>query len=559
MYTTLGKRSYSDITGPERQPTFVKHYHSSLLPMHDYLLNPGTPLQTKSANLKVLIDFNEFVIEDLENTYHKRRFSSSTTISRHVLYSLQRIQKSPQDRFLGSYTATMHSKPDPNGTDLLAIDTVAENHRDYLVCAKTDGIRYLLFVCSNGLTYLNDRKSEFIEVRTDLSPCIPSNLEISEQPPKLEVLYVLDGELIINRDDAKDLENNPNGPIKVQYLVFDMIWDNQTSLAFLTFTERLKHAKTFLEKHRGSLPHTEEGSKDPQLVREPEGRVLVKCVLKDFYPAHQAGYLLQQIIEKEVLPHENDGLIFTKIDYPYLPGWNLGMVKWKPSELNTIDFLVAENPRYMDQENMSHVFEKGDFYPMELYTIYRDKLFFYDFLFLTMDEYIKIQSLFKKVHPQRDWFGAIMECVYDHKMEKPQMASFLELVYPGSSTDDLELIIENCVYPPIAKGRQAASEKSGGDSDSEDSSDEWRNRLLKAAPKNYLAGLYSCFESRTSSRGVGGWKTLRHRADKERPNSFDTADQSRRRIFEENISRDDIVEKFSPQTQQRPQKKLKTS
>lgn len=42
-----------------------------------------------------------------------------------------------------------------------------------------------------------------------------------------------------------------------------------------------------------------------------------------------------------------DGLIFTKNHFPYLPGKNCGILKWKPDYLNTIDFLIVENTRYI--------------------------------------------------------------------------------------------------------------------------------------------------------------------------------------------------------------------
>ncbi len=37
---------------------------------------------------------------------------------------------------------------------------------------------------------------------------------------------------------------------------------------------------------------------------------------------------------------ETDGVIFTNHYYPYLSDRCLGVLKWKPAELNTVDFLI---------------------------------------------------------------------------------------------------------------------------------------------------------------------------------------------------------------------------
>lgn len=42
-----------------------------------------------------------------------------------------------------------------------------------------------------------------------------------------------------------------------------------------------------------------------------------------------------------------DGIIFTRIRFPYLPGKSCGILKWKPPSLNSIDFLVVENKNFI--------------------------------------------------------------------------------------------------------------------------------------------------------------------------------------------------------------------
>lgn len=529
--------------------------------MEHLLLNPGKRLQTE-PDLEILRRINDLFHGSVEDFY-KQEDKERGTISREILKNLQRIEKSSDDKFIGANALAMHAKEDSNETDLLSLSCVAKNHKDYLVCAKSDGMRFLLFVGSNGRIYMNDRKSQFFEVRTDLPPFFLENTKPSEkdkQEPNFKVRYILDGELILNKREAKELENNPNGPINLQYLVFDMLFSNEQSLAFLTYQERLEHAKDFLNSallYQGFFPKLESELKQPEHFGEPGGRVMIRCILKDFYLAQQTGFLLEHIVEKDLLPHENDGLIFTKINYPYLPGKNRGILKWKPAELNTIDFFVTDNTRYLNDTQMSHLFEGGDFYPMELFVVYGDNLLFFDFIFLNEAQYIEIQAVTKKVHPERDWYGAIMECSYDHEMVNPHMLNFLDVVYAESSTDDLEKIIKQSAYPPKDKANYAKPETSG--EEEPDPEEEWRELLRRVAPKDYLLGLYKCFELRGTSETKGGWKAIRGRPDKEFPNNFKTAYETYLTIFEANISRDDLIQKLSLETMEQGQKKQKTN
>lgn len=48
------------------------------------------------------------------------------------------------------------------------------------------------------------------------------------------------------------------------------------------------------------------------------------------------------MIEKNLLLHENDGLILTVDKCPYYPGTCKHVLKWKPLHMNTIDFLFKK-------------------------------------------------------------------------------------------------------------------------------------------------------------------------------------------------------------------------
>lgn len=70
---------------------------------------------------------------------------------------------------------------------------------------------------------------------------------------------------------------------------------------------------------------------------------MIKVFIKDFYTLEYLDYLLNEINELKLYEDKTDGIIFTKVNYPYVPGKNSCILKWKPDYLNTIDFLVVEN------------------------------------------------------------------------------------------------------------------------------------------------------------------------------------------------------------------------
>jgi len=62
--------------------------------------------------------------------------------------------------------------------------------------------------------------------------------------------------------------------------------------------------------------------------------------MKQMYSKEAVVYLFDSVMSKGNLPHENDGLIFTRIDKPYQVGTCEDILKWKPKYLNSVDFEV---------------------------------------------------------------------------------------------------------------------------------------------------------------------------------------------------------------------------
>lgn len=64
-------------------------------------------------------------------------------------------------------------------------------------------------------------------------------------------------------------------------------------------------------------------------------------------------YVLDNIIPK--LKHENDGLIFTREDKPYINGTCEYIVKWKPRRLNSVDFELVVKWLAVDDINKTQM------------------------------------------------------------------------------------------------------------------------------------------------------------------------------------------------------------
>lgn len=73
-------------------------------------------------------------------------------------------------------------------------------------------------------------------------------------------------------------------------------------------------------------------------------------------------YAVAEILEMEIpkLKHGNDGLIFTPVADPYASGTCERLLKWKPSELNTVDFKLIIVPDAVDDKKYElHVASKN--------------------------------------------------------------------------------------------------------------------------------------------------------------------------------------------------------
>ena len=161
----------------------------------------------------------------------------------------------------------------------------------YVVCEKTDGVRHAL-VC----TMFKGKKV-----------CALLNRALEVKPIQINFPKnacngtVLDGELVDGT-----------------FMVYDAMMVSGESVLKLNFLERLEKISYFIS---GIL----------KLKKDPLKIKLKKFFVKNDIQELNDGYI-------PTLSYKTDGLVFTPINEPIKLGTHESMFKWKPRDMNTIDF-----------------------------------------------------------------------------------------------------------------------------------------------------------------------------------------------------------------------------
>lgn len=242
--------------------------------------------------------------------------------------------------------------------------------KDYYVCEKSDGVRYLLYYTApyeKSTAFLIDRNFQCQEIPGLTLPTRKAGV-IHEET-------LLDGELIYEKlggleDGAKAAE----GGIENARLVSqsDLHSENlETSsdtearttgqsrfrFVFLVFDALLINGQNVMQR---SLPDRLKCVQNDVVVPFKEMMSSTDAPLYPFILDMKKmwkAYAIAEILELEIpkLQHGNDGLIFTPVADPYVSGTCDRLLKWKPSELNSVDFKLAihyddkvtDPPRYL--------------------------------------------------------------------------------------------------------------------------------------------------------------------------------------------------------------------
>mmetsp|Transcript_29727 Transcript_29727/g.57159 ORF Transcript_29727/g.57159 Transcript_29727/m.57159 type:complete len:723 (-) Transcript_29727:314-2482(-) len=206
---------------------------------------------------------------------------------------------------------------------------------DYRVTWKADGTRYMLLLMHDG-AYLIDRKFTFRRVQMRFP--LPSQLK-SRNPadkPDRHHVTLMDGEMVVDEDVC-------SGVATRRYLVYDVACVHQSAaVRSLPFSQRYEIIERDIVQPRKALQMKMDsvppGSKGKYLFAQEPFRVR----RKGFWPLAYARKVLTDF--KQQLTHESDGLIFQAAQDPYVPFTCQQLLKWKPADMNSVDFFLSAPP-----------------------------------------------------------------------------------------------------------------------------------------------------------------------------------------------------------------------
>jgi len=185
------------------------------------------------------------------------------------------------------------------------------SQKPYKVSWKADGTRYMMMICGPLEIYLFDRDFS-VFVAPDLK--FPRRKNLDEHITDT----LVDGELVM------DKEGETYHP---RFLIYDIIRFQGLDVGNTDLDRRFLCIDKEIIAPRNQL--AAEGRLNK--AREP-----FSIRRKEFYNIEHAQWVMEKLIPK--ITHETDGLLFQPSKDPYLCGQCIFVLKWKPAELNSVDF-----------------------------------------------------------------------------------------------------------------------------------------------------------------------------------------------------------------------------
>ncbi|KAI8335846.1 mRNA capping enzyme, catalytic domain-containing protein [Chlamydoabsidia padenii] len=208
-----------------------------------------------------------------------------------------------------SHSGFPGSQPVPFETKHL---TILERE-DYFVCEKSDGVRCLLlftYSTKGPATFMLDRNQLWYYVPNVLFPVRGRDNEYLKDT-------LMDGEIV--------MDHGENGNKTYRFLIFDLMASNGMSIIQRSFNTRLGMLQQDVIQ---SYKHNLRTQSDP-----PPFTIELKKM--------ERSYGLRLVFEQiSKLRHNSDGIIWTPVKCPYVPGKCEKLLKWKPPEKNTVDFRI---------------------------------------------------------------------------------------------------------------------------------------------------------------------------------------------------------------------------
>ncbi|KAG8827120.1 Dcp1p-Dcp2p decapping enzyme complex alpha subunit [Serendipita sp. 401] len=290
---------------------------------------------------------------------------------------------------------------------------------DFWVCEKSDGIRVLMYICLTGghhSVFLIDRKNLYRQQQGGFF--FPHHAD--KTMPMRDC--ILDGELVIEKD--------PNRGEKLCFLVFDALVIDEENIMDKTLDSRYGRLKTyFFQPYKTML-------KDfPNMAAQAPFQLKLKPM--------ELSYHLDTVLAKlPELQHGTDGLIYTAVKSKYIPQTDIGILKWKPPEENSVDFKLEL--RFPELKTTG----QPDFSQMPLFLLYSweggRKYSFYDTLTVDEDEW----EAMKKSRIQYD--DRIIEARWDFDRQAWRLMRIRDDKPDGNHIDVVEKVVKT-ILDPVSK------------------------------------------------------------------------------------------------------------
>ena len=205
--------------------------------------------------------------------------------------------------------------PAPQPVSIEKKDFVKLEQYKYFTSLKLDGVRFLMY---------------FLKDKNDRNQCIVVNRALNYYNINITAednLYngtLLDGEVIYN-NDTKNWD----------FVVHDSLVLCGNKINKLAHSVRLSDTKCCLESF---ISHNDNST--------------LNVRVKDFYPFENFKDFVENVFNKS---NNNDGIIFMPENLPVISGTQYSMLKWKPENKHTFDFLVKQT----DEGMQASVFHMG--------------------------------------------------------------------------------------------------------------------------------------------------------------------------------------------------------
>ena len=317
---------------------------------------------------KVLKKGIQIILSGWQESNFPIKYTEQETILREYMILLHGKDKLPQNNrgfsrkahsgdFLGPSSISLETK----NIISLDVDSAVPNiNRHYTVTEKADGLRKLLYVNKTGKIYFIDMnmKVQFTGNKTPHRDCFNT---------------IIDGEHVLY-DKMGNFIN--------LFLAFDIYYLNSENMKGYSFVEvpttdggESKEQK-YTDKFRlAELYDYVKKIESVCVIRDYGNQINIK--VKNFYTNigisifTQCKKILDGIKDGVMFEYETDGLIFTPcknsvgssksgiITPSKKMRWDYSL-KWKPSEFNTIDFLVKVKKTEQGDDFIGNIFIEGD-------------------------------------------------------------------------------------------------------------------------------------------------------------------------------------------------------